>query len=81
MDPVTLYQFELCPFCHKVRAGLELKGIPFRKVEVNPMTKKELPALSADVPRKVPVLQTGGDTVADDSHSCLPSSRTSSLER
>lgn len=65
MDPVTLYQFELCPFCHKVRAGLELKGIPFRKVEVNPMTKKELPPLSGDAPRKVPVLQTGGDTVAD----------------
>ncbi len=65
MQPVTLYQFELCPFCHKVRAGLELKGIPFRKVEVNPMTKKELPGLPAGAPRKVPVLQTGGDTVAD----------------
>lgn len=64
-QPVTLYQFELCPFCHKVRAGLELKGIPFRKVEVNPMTKKELPGLPAGAPRKVPVLQTGGDTVAD----------------
>jgi microsomal prostaglandin-E synthase 2 len=64
-QPVTLFQFELCPFCHKVRAGLELKGIPFRKVEVNPMTKKELPGLPAGAPRKVPVLQTGGDTVAD----------------
>lgn len=65
MEPVTLYQFELCPFCHKVRAGLELKGIPFRKVEVNPMTKKELPALPEGAPKKVPVLQTRGDTVAD----------------
>jgi len=65
MEPVTLYQFELCPFCHKVRAGLELKGIPFRKVEVNPMTKKELPALPEGTPKKVPVLHAGGDTVAD----------------
>jgi microsomal prostaglandin-E synthase 2 len=65
MEPVTLYQFELCPFCHKVRAGLELKGIAFRKVEVNPMTKKELPALPAGAPQKVPVLQSAGDTVAD----------------
>ena len=59
MQPVTLYQFELCPFCHKVRAGLELKGIPFRKVEANPMTKKELPGLPAVAPREVPVLQPG----------------------
>lgn len=65
MEPVTLYQFELCPFCHKVRAGLELKGIAFRKIEVNPMTKKELPELPAGAPRKVPVLQHAGDTIAD----------------
>lgn len=65
MEPVTLYQFELCPYCHKVRAGLELKGVPYRKIEVNPMTKKELPALPAGAPKKVPVLQSGGDTIAD----------------
>ena len=39
MQDLTLYQFELCPYCHKVRAGLELKGLAFRKVEVNPMSK------------------------------------------
>ena len=22
MNPITLYQFELCPFCHKVKAGI-----------------------------------------------------------
>ncbi|MEJ7733497.1 MAG: glutathione S-transferase family protein [Polyangiaceae bacterium] len=65
MEDLTLYQFELCPYCHKVRAGLELKGLAYRKVEVNPMTKKELPALPAGAPRKVPVLQSGGETVAD----------------
>ena len=65
MQEITLYQFELCPYCHKVRAGLELKGLAYRKVEVNPMSKKELPALPPSAPKKVPVLQTGGDTVAD----------------
>ena len=65
MRDLTLYQFELCPFCHKVRAGLELKGLPYRKVEVNPMTKKELPALPADAPRKVPVLRSGNDILTD----------------
>lgn len=65
MEDLTLYQFELCPYCHKVRAGLELKGLAYRKVEVNPITKKELPPLAAGLPRKVPVLQSGTDTVAD----------------
>jgi len=65
MDDLTLYQFALCPFCHKVRAGLELKGLAYRAVEVNPMTKKELPVLPADAPRKVPVLQHGGELIFD----------------
>jgi microsomal prostaglandin-E synthase 2 len=65
MEEITLFQFELCPYCHKVRAGLELKGLAHRKVEVNPMTKKELPPLPGDSPKKVPVLQSGSDTVTD----------------
>ncbi|MFN3200197.1 MAG: glutathione S-transferase family protein [Bradymonadia bacterium] len=59
---VDLYQFELCPYCHKVKAGLEVKGIPYRKIEVNPMGKKELPAdLPEDAPKKVPVIKVGGE--------------------
>jgi microsomal prostaglandin-E synthase 2 len=64
MESVTLYQFELCPYCHKVRAALEAKGIPLTKVEVNPMNKKELPPLPEGA-RKVPVIQMGGETVFD----------------
>ena len=62
----TLYQFALCPFCNKVRAGLQLKGIPFEEVEVSPRSKVELPALPEEAPKKVPVLQVG-DTVLWDS--------------
>lgn len=65
MDTVTLYQFELCPYCHKVKAALEAKGIAFTKVEVNPMNKKELPALPVGAPRKVPVIQVAGETIFD----------------
>ena len=65
MKAVTLYQFSLCPFCCKVRSGLELKGIPYQMVDVNPRTKAELPALPADAPRKVPVLVAQGETVWD----------------
>lgn len=62
---VTLYQFELCPFCHKVKATLDVKGIAYRTVEVNPMSKAELPALPEDAPKKVPVLACDGDVVFD----------------
>ena len=65
MDVATLYQFELCPFCHKVKAALEAKGIAFKKVEVNPMTKKELPELEANERRKVPVLAVDGELICD----------------
>lgn len=65
MAGTTLYQFSLCPFCNKVRAALELKGIEFVAVEVSPRNKKELPELPQGTPRKVPVLQAGGQTIAD----------------
>jgi microsomal prostaglandin-E synthase 2 len=65
MPALTLYQFELCPFCHKVKAAFDIKGQAYRKVEVNPYTKKELPELPAGTPRKVPVVQYNGRTVQD----------------
>ncbi len=65
MTPVTLYQFALCPYCHKARAGLEAKGIAYRTVEVNPMNKRELPRLPDGAPRKVPVLDWDGEIIFD----------------
>ena len=65
MTSAKLYEFSLCPFCNKVRAGLELKGIPFDSVEVSPRSKVELPPLPEGTPKKVPVFQNDGDTVAD----------------
>ena len=64
VQEAVLYQFSLCPFCSKVRAGLELKGIPYRMVEVNPRSKAELPALPENAPRKVPVLVVGERVVS-----------------
>ncbi|MEQ9503360.1 MAG: glutathione S-transferase family protein [Deltaproteobacteria bacterium] len=64
-ETVTLYQFELCPYCHKVRAGLDLKGIGYERVDVSPMNKKELPKLPEDAPKKVPVLKVGDRIVYD----------------
>ena len=67
MSTMTLYQFELCPYCHKVKAGLDLKGIPYNKVEVNPISKQELKPLG-ETPtgrKKVPVLQHQDSVVRD----------------
>lgn len=61
----TLYQFALCPFCNKVRTGLQIKGIPFDEVEVSPRSKVELPPLPEDAPKKVPVLTYDGEVVWD----------------
>lgn len=65
MTTPKLYQFALCPFCKKVRAGLEVKGIAFDEVEVSPRSKVELPPMPDDAPRKVPVLEVGEDVVWD----------------
>lgn len=72
MPKTTLYQFALCPFCNKVRAGLQLKGIDFDEVEVSPRSKVELPSLPNEAPRKVPVLRVD-DHVAWDSTTILSS--------
>jgi microsomal prostaglandin-E synthase 2 len=62
---ITLYQFQLCPYCHKIRAALDLKGVTYNQVEVSPGKKKELPPLPEDAPKKVPVLQVGERIVWD----------------
>ena len=66
MNPeTTLYQFTLCPFCNKVRAGLDLKGVAYDTIEVSPRTKVELPDLPSEAPRKVPVLRIGDRVLFD----------------
>lgn len=68
MQPVTLYQFALCPFSHKVKAAMDVKGIPYTEVEVNPMTRKELPPMPESARRKVPVIEVNGERVLDSTH-------------
>ena len=67
MTTLKLYQFELCPYCHKVKAGLDLKGIDYEKIEVNPMNKKELRHVDADEngKKKVPVIEYGETLMRD----------------
>lgn len=63
MSTLTLYQFELCPYCHKVKAGIELKNLPYHRVEVNPLNKKEIKDFADDENgrKKVPIVKLGDD--------------------
>lgn len=59
-----LYQFELCPYCEKVRFILDYKGLDYRKVEVSPGVG-QLEVLRISGQTKVPVLKDGETVVAD----------------
>ncbi|XP_069465262.1 prostaglandin E synthase 2 isoform X2 [Ambystoma mexicanum] len=62
---LTLYQYQTCPFCSKVRAFLEYHKVPHEIVEVNPVLRSEIKFSSY---RKVPILIAGsGDTLLNDS--------------
>ena len=38
---LTLYQYQTCPFCCKVRAFLDYYGFAYNVVEVNSVTRKQ----------------------------------------
>ncbi|XP_038063666.1 prostaglandin E synthase 2-like [Patiria miniata] len=54
---LTLYQYQVCPFCCKLRAFLDFYGVPYQVVEVDPIRRKELKFSEY---RKVPILVQEG---------------------
>lgn len=50
---LTLYQYQVCPFCCKLRSFLDFYGIKYHIVEVEPVMRKELKFSDY---RKVPIL-------------------------
>lgn len=60
---IQLYQFEVCPFCCKVRSVLDYKKLPYEKIEVNPINKEEI--RFAKPYGKVPILKDGGQTLME----------------
>lgn len=68
MTNILVHQFELSPFCDKVRRVLHYKDLPF---EVNNIPVGELRKLKKMSPIcKVPVLEIDGDFIADSSDIC-----------
>ena len=63
---VTLYQYDVCPFCNKVKAFLDFHKVPYDVVEVNPMTKGELSWVE-DGWKKVPIVVVGEEKLNDSS--------------
>ncbi|XP_069093092.1 prostaglandin E synthase 2 isoform X2 [Pleurodeles waltl] len=62
--PLTLYQYQTCPFCSKVRAFLDYHKVPHEIVEVNPVLRSEIKFSSY---RKVPILRAGETLQLNDS--------------
>lgn len=50
---LSLFQYQTCPFCCKVRAFLEYYGIPYDVVEVNPVLRQQIKFSKY---KKVPIL-------------------------
>jgi len=59
---ITLYQFQSCPFCSKVRSLLNLIDEPFEIVEVSPFGMKELDFTDH---KKVPVLKDDNEVITE----------------
>jgi len=62
MTVITLYQFEECPYCAKVRVKLEEKNLDYEKINVssdrNDSQRKEL--LEKSKVGTVPVMEVDG---------------------
>ncbi|KAK2993667.1 hypothetical protein RJ640_009482 [Escallonia rubra] len=64
LKDVVLYQYEACPFCNKVKAFLDYYDIPYKVVEVNPLSKREIKWSDY---KKVPILMVDGEQLVDSS--------------
>jgi microsomal prostaglandin-E synthase 2 len=61
---IILYQYDVCPFCCKVKTFLDYHNLPYTCIEVNPLTKGELKWSKY---KKVPVVVIDGEQVNDSS--------------
>ncbi len=52
--PLTLYHFDACPHCEKVRLALALERLPYESVEIDPADRTEVLRVSGQP--SVPVL-------------------------
>lgn len=58
-----VYQYQICPYCHRVKAYLDFLKVQYEVIEVNPLTKSEL-AFSKEY-KKVPIAVFDDEIIAD----------------
>lgn len=58
-----IYQYQICPYCHRVKAYLDYLKVQYQAVEVNPLTKSELTFSKGY--KKVPIAVFDGEVIAD----------------
>jgi len=68
MANVVLHQWDISPYCRKVRKALRFKGIPYETVDYNGMRAPQAARLATS--RKLPVLDWDGQRIADSSLIC-----------
>jgi glutaredoxin len=59
---IVLYQYSICPFCHRVRSVLDYAQLPYVVKEVNPLTKAEIKSYR-DRHKQVPIALIDGTPV------------------
>jgi glutaredoxin len=59
---IVLYQYSICPFCHRVRSVLDYAQLPYVVKEVNPLTKAEIRPYR-DRHKQVPIAEIDGTPV------------------
>ena len=64
LGKLTLYQYNTCPFCCKVRSYLDYRNIAYDTVEVDPVFKRQIKFSSY---KKVPFLMVDGVRQIEDS--------------
>lgn len=62
---LVLHQWEISPFCGKVRRMLRFKDLDFEVVDYNGLRARHAKKLTG--PGKLPVLEAGGEMIADSS--------------
>lgn len=68
MADVILHQWDISPYCRKVRKALRLKGIAYRTVDYNGLQATKAAKLHPS--GKLPVLDWDGERVADSTAIC-----------
>ncbi|MFZ5757131.1 MAG: glutathione S-transferase family protein [Pseudomonadota bacterium] len=67
---ITLYQYELSPFCDKVRRVLRAKGVPFQVQEITILDTLRGRPKALSPAAKLPVLDLEGERIADSTDIC-----------